>query len=284
MKSEQDDTSISSPKKARFTPKIPIRKRPKVVATKGDKPEMKDNVIDKELLERLGKRSEKTSGRRVPKTEGARGPVEVAFGLGSTSLIRSFGNRKSAVDESKREESSDVPVAGVKEFVEPWDYEHCNYPTTLPLRRPRSGDPESLDEEEFGEDAVGGSNKISASHAEELGLMEPSNKPQMFFIQFPAALPLRRSSGKQNTDDKSRKGCGLKDLPSGFMGKMLVHKSGKVKMKIGDTLFDVSPGHSCEFAEDVAVMNVKGKHCCILGDLPKRALVTPDIASLLRNL
>jgi len=38
----------------------------------------------------------------------------------------------------------------------------------------------------------------------------------------------------------SQRGSKLKDLPAGYMGKILVYRSGKVKMKIGETLFDVS--------------------------------------------
>lgn len=44
-------------------------------------------------------------------------------------------------------------------------------------------------------------------------------------------------------------GSKIKDLPGGLMGKILVYKSGKVKMKIGDALFDVS---------------MKTVNCCIL--------------------
>lgn len=42
----------------------------------------------------------------------------------------------------------------------------------------------------------------------------------------------RRSSPK--------KGCSLEELPGGYMGKMLVYKSGAVKLKLGDILYDVS--------------------------------------------
>jgi hypothetical protein len=78
----------------------------------------------------------------------------------------------------------------------------------------------------------------------------------LLFFQLPTTLPLPRQTDpdadtNMNMNAKSmggnRKrhldsihGCGLKELPDGFMGKMLVYKSGKVKMKLGDVLFDVS--------------------------------------------
>jgi DNA-directed RNA polymerase III subunit RPC4 len=34
-------------------------------------------------------------------------------------------------------------------------------------------------------------------------------------------------------------GSRLKEIPEGYMGRILVYRSGKVKMKIGDALFDV---------------------------------------------
>jgi DNA-directed RNA polymerase III subunit RPC4 len=74
----------------------------------------------------------------------------------------------------------------------------------------------------------------------------------LLFVQLPASLPLPvqpQSVAEPNKgSEEGRQGmrpplhCGskLKDLPGGYMGKILVYKSGKVKMKVGDTLFDVS--------------------------------------------
>lgn len=74
----------------------------------------------------------------------------------------------------------------------------------------------------------------------------------MFLFQLPS-LPLAKRSASTKGNEKadgsttpprrkgdSEKGCSLEDLPAGFMGKMLVYKSGAVRMKLGDTLFDVS--------------------------------------------
>lgn len=84
--------------------------------------------------------------------------------------------------------------------------------------------------------------------------------PQLLFFQFPTSLPLPRETDPAaetetntivNANTKSmgnyRKrmldsvnACGLKELPGDLMGKILVYKSGKVKMTLGDVLFDVS--------------------------------------------
>lgn len=35
------------------------------------------------------------------------------------------------------------------------------------------------------------------------------------------------------------------------------------------------------FAQDVMAINTAAKHCCTIGELEKRAVVTPDVDSLL---
>jgi DNA-directed RNA polymerase III subunit RPC4 len=86
------------------------------------------------------------------------------------------------------------------------------------------------------------------------------DEPQLLFFQLPHSLPLRRQAdlvaeadtdtnvdvrAKSEGGTRKRKqypnhGCKLRELPGGVVGKMLVYKSGKVKMKLGDAHFDVS--------------------------------------------
>lgn len=44
-------------------------------------------------------------------------------------------------------------------------------------------------------------------------------------------------SRRHNT---AKEDCSLEGLPAGNMGKMLVYKSGAIKLKLGDILYDVS--------------------------------------------
>ncbi|KAK2975808.1 hypothetical protein RJ640_022825, partial [Escallonia rubra] len=231
------------------------------------------------------------------------------------------------------------------------DYHHTYYPVSLPLRRPYSGDPEILNEAEFGTADAEEYKENPINSASELGLREENEEKKMLFLQLPNNLPLvkreagaaakltdegsNRSilsghkgvpaggkgkevagsslsfkgqgapamakgkelavsslSGKEVVDrptyswkgNSPKKGCNLEELPMGYMGKMLVYKSGAVKLKLGDTLFDVSPGSDCVFAQDVVAINTTNKHCCVLGELGKRAVVAPDINSLLEEM
>ncbi|KAI3748967.1 hypothetical protein L6452_12444 [Arctium lappa] len=182
-----------------------------------------------------------------------------------------------------------------KEYKEPWDYKKY-YPVSLPWRRPGSGNPELLNAQEFGQEEYDENNINSAI---ELGLLENSEEKQLILFQFPPKLPLnkqthRAPNSSQGTEkvesssslkeDASNKCSDLKELPDGFMGKMLVYKSGAIKLKLGDTTFDVSSGTPRECAQDVAFMNTKSKDCCVLGSVEKQALITPELSSSLTNI
>nr|CAB3484358.1 unnamed protein product [Digitaria exilis] len=241
----------------KFVPKVPVKKAAKVVPKKEPVEDSKDETIDRDLLMKL-KASQITDplARRV-----------------------------------KTEDKYEAKLP--KEYAEPWDYTHTDYPVTLPLRRPYSGNPEILDDEEFGESSAGRARDAELTAAEELGLMDRSDESQLLFVQLPASLPLpmqpesvaeptKGSEGRrEGVRTPSHIGSKLRELPGGYMGKILVYKSGKVKMKIGDTLFDVSSGSNCKFVQEVAAMNTREKHCCTVGEISKRAVITPNIDSLL---
>lgn len=78
----------------------------------------------------------------------------------------------------------------------------------------------------------------------------------MFFFQLPAKLPLVKRSasakGKEKAESStpsegkkmSKISGSLEALSEGYMGKMLVYRSGAVKLKLGDILYDVSISHT----------------------------------------
>lgn len=118
----------------------------------------------------------------------------------------------------------------------------------------------------------------------------------MFFIQLPPTVPMAKrlttAAGNETTErstssnvlGSTEKSCSLDELPAGLMGKMLVYRSGAVKLKLGDTLYDVSSGLDCVFAQDVVAVNRTEKHFCVVGELNKRAILTPDVDSVLESM
>ncbi|KAF4351517.1 hypothetical protein F8388_000296 [Cannabis sativa] len=182
-----------------------------------------------------------------------------------------------------------------KEYIEPWDY-NSYYPTVLPLRKPYSGNPDHLNKIEFGEAATNAEYVEDATNAaSELGLMEENTEGNMFWFQFPRILPTVKQSASIKGKEKigssisspgpsaSSKGAKLEELPKGHVGKMLVYKSGAVKLKLGDVLYDVSPGTNVISAEDVVAINPTEKQCGLLGEICKRVVVSADINSLLNS-
>lgn len=69
---------------------------------------------------------------------------------------------------------------------------------------------------------------------------------------------LTSSSTDENTSNKA---CSLENLQAGYMGKMLVYKSGAVKLKIGDILYDVSYFLPCL---DSKTLNASFLFCAII--------------------
>ncbi|KAL7001515.1 hypothetical protein U1Q18_002667 [Sarracenia purpurea var. burkii] len=284
----------------RFAPKAP-RRLQKPVVPKVEKTETinADEAHAQELLQRFNEASLKVK----PKAE--KKATQVAFGYGGTSnSIKSYGALKGGIGinsyEGPASDAGGAYSSGLraeKEYKEPWDY-YSNYPATLPLRRPYSGNPEHLNEEEFGEAAESMTYyEESTKPAIELGLMEENLEPSMLFLQLPASMPMVKQSPNAGevkdtagtpkppkVADSKEKPCSLDELPAGFMGKMLIYKSGAVKLKLGDTIYDVSAGLDCVFAQDVIAINTEEKHCCIIGELGKRAVITPDVDSVLNSM
>ncbi|XP_008776776.1 DNA-directed RNA polymerase III subunit rpc4-like [Phoenix dactylifera] len=288
MGDKSNKTSVvPSRKPLKFTPKVPPHKRAKPAITDMKPLNEAENIVDKELLQRL-KLSHEGLGRKSAKTPRKLKPMHINGG--ESTSIRSFGISPGSIDGSKHQDSSDMDTPlSKKKYVQPWKKDSY-IPVTLPLRMSDDIDPEVLDEEEFGEASASlTQDETCIKPAEELGLLEESEKkPRMLFFQLPASFPFKKlpavgGRGKEIEGQKSalEKGCGLQELPAGFMGKMMVYKSSIVKMKLGDTLFDVSPGVNCIFPQDVAAINTKEKHCCILGNIDRHVVVTPDLDSLL---
>ncbi|KAL1547818.1 hypothetical protein AAHA92_16130 [Salvia divinorum] len=275
------DGPAKAPRKVKYRPKAPVKKVKKEVLPKVEKEE---DGIDEAKAEHLLRRLHETSsGRRKPEKKAPL--AQVAFGVGEASTFKSHR-------PSNGTSSDGIPKVG-KEYKEPWNY-FTNYPVTLPIRSPCAGNPELLDREEFdGDEGTPVPEEHATNAAQELGLLDKSLENDMFFLQLPKMLPgiaQSADSEVQNNGNPSR-GRGesqnlstLDSLPEGKIGKMLVYKSGAVKLKIGDTLYNVSAGMNCMFAQDVFAINAEKKLCCNLGKLNKRAVATLDIDSMLQGM
>ncbi|XP_074269330.1 uncharacterized protein LOC141592524 [Silene latifolia] len=266
-----------APRKLRFQPK---RQPPRVIKRVAPKIEATDDAESPERKELMRRFQESLSAkpRVVKKVESD----QVAFGYGSAMPSRQYSGSIPSYYEDKANVFNDE-----KDFKEPWSY-YSYYPTTLPLRRPYSGNPETLNAEEFGR--VSTFDESNTNLARELGLMDENSDSRMLFFQIPTTLPMTKratsAAGEASaSNSKPANGvdrpCGFKELKTGLMGKVVVYKSGAVKLKLGDTQYDVTPGSDCGFAQDAVVVNTQQKHWCVTGEISKHVILTPDVDSIL---
>lgn len=70
----------------------------------------------------------------------------------------------------------------------------------------------------------------------------------------------------------------------GKIGRLLIYKSGKVKMKVGDIIMDVSAGSECSFLQDIVVVDSNNKQAFVMGSVQKRMVCVPNLTQLLEGL
>ncbi|KAJ3003277.1 UNVERIFIED_CONTAM: hypothetical protein HDU68_005777 [Siphonaria sp. JEL0065] len=112
--------------------------------------------------------------------------------------------------------------------------------------------------------------------------VQPEQK-QLFFFQLPKKLPHfegLESSLTGNAVDTN----GDLDMSSkseGLIGKILVHRSGKMKLVLGSISLDVDVVPYSDCVQEAVAIDATAKTSCILGKVSKRFICTPDINDLL---
>lgn len=73
------------------------------------------------------------------------------------------------------------------------------------------------------------------------------------------------------------------DFHSGKIGKLVVFKSGKMRMKIGKVVYDVAAGTDCSFLQTVVAVDPGSGTACVLGDIHRKLIVSPNLDHLLKE-
>ncbi|AWP06821.1 putative DNA-directed RNA polymerase III subunit RPC4 [Scophthalmus maximus] len=133
-----------------------------------------------------------------------------------------------------------------------------------------------------------------------------SKGEELFFIQMPDSLPgqpptkehrpmktevqsedgqsvlLKTESTEEETEDNN---CNMKDLREGLVGKMLVRKSGRVQLILGQVTLDVSLGTSCSFLQELVSIGTEGRtgDLTVLGNIKHKMVCSPDFEALLEG-
>jgi DNA-directed RNA polymerase III subunit RPC4 len=73
-------------------------------------------------------------------------------------------------------------------------------------------------------------------------------------------------------------------ITDGVIGQLEVHRSGAVKMRLGDGIvLDVTAATQSSFLQHAVHVDLAKKRLCVLGEVNKRFVVSPDVDMLLAD-
>ncbi|XP_040923273.1 DNA-directed RNA polymerase III subunit RPC4 isoform X2 [Toxotes jaculatrix] len=141
-----------------------------------------------------------------------------------------------------------------------------------------------------------------------------SGREELFFMQLPDCMPGRASgqtvvdpAGGSTTEKPAKKEVKSEDrrpaclqsqavvkedcpvlsqFPEGFLGKLQIRKSGKVELKLGDIVMDVSEGAAFSFLQklvSVRLSDGRTGDMMVLGNVNHKLVLSPDFQALLRQ-
>lgn len=105
-------------------------------------------------------------------------------------------------------------------------------------------------------------------------------KPEVVENTLPAAAK------KTASLEDAMANMGLEDMPDGQVGKLIVYKSGKVKMQFGSILLDVNQGMQSTFLENIMVVDHESedsKKAIELGHIVQKFVCAPNMDALLNE-
>jgi RNA polymerase III RPC4 len=112
---------------------------------------------------------------------------------------------------------------------------------------------------------------------------------QLMLFQLPDSLPGRTPEDKEEdaTSDekklvktKDTKMCTLEHLDEGLIGKIVRHQSGKLKLHLGNSIYDVNEGLKSDFQQNAVVIDANSEqrsaNMYSLGIINKKFNISPD--------
>lgn len=127
---------------------------------------------------------------------------------------------------------------------------------------------------------------------------------ELLFFQLPSILPQFEKNNdepvepadskdtqlppaaKKSTLESAMASLSMGDMPQGQVGSLVVYKSGKMKLKIGDVLFDITQGMQSSFLENAMMVDTLSedkKKVIELGNLTQKFVCMPDMDALLEE-
>ncbi|VWU49786.1 DNA-directed RNA polymerase III subunit RPC4, putative [Hepatocystis sp. ex Piliocolobus tephrosceles] len=75
----------------------------------------------------------------------------------------------------------------------------------------------------------------------------------------------------------------LNKIPNGKIGKLIIYKNKKMKMKMNDILFDITEGSECTFSQEIGCYIKENSEFIFLGNCDNKLVVTPNIEKILNK-
>ncbi|XP_029312647.1 DNA-directed RNA polymerase III subunit RPC4 [Cottoperca gobio] len=141
-----------------------------------------------------------------------------------------------------------------------------------------------------------------------------SGREELFFMQLPDSMPGRATGQKvdpslgstaekpakkegkpadkrpphlQAQEAAMKEGCPvLSQLPEGLLGKLQIRKSGKMELKLGHIVMDVSEGAAFSFLQQLVSVRLSDGRTgdmMVLGNVHHKLVLSPDFQALLRQ-
>ncbi|PKK72818.1 hypothetical protein RhiirC2_741944 [Rhizophagus irregularis] len=96
-------------------------------------------------------------------------------------------------------------------------------------------------------------------------------------------LPAGQGKGKEREQDNAGDAINC-NKPEGQIGRLVIRRSGKMQMILGDFTFDVMSGLDRTFLENAVVIDPSQESVFNLGQITQHLIVKPNIASLLNDI
>ncbi|XP_062270059.1 DNA-directed RNA polymerase III subunit RPC4 isoform X3 [Platichthys flesus] len=191
-------------------------------------------------------------------------------------------------------------------------YESSSFNTTCPEKPPLYKHPVCGTEGRVSHSRTELPKQEQPSLVELLQDLRLSGKEEFFFMQLPDCMPGHaseqkaappvgpeaekgaRKEGRPVVDKRPthpqaqalrKEGCPvLSQLPEGFLGKLQIRKSGKVELKMGDIVMDVSEGAAFSFLQQLVSVHLsdgKNGDMMVLGNVHQKLVLSPDFHNLL---
>lgn len=111
------------------------------------------------------------------------------------------------------------------------------------------------------------------------------NDSRLYHIQLPAILPEFTGPCTDDSDDvvivDGPEEEAVAGPPMGRIGKLRLHKSGKITMKIGDVIMNVARGTENSFLQDVVILDEEQRSLYQVGQITKKLVVSVDLDRLI---